>query len=52
MERDTRRGLGHWKGVHSFRDSICSIGGDRKNKKSAGLKMGGSYYFYVSVAGL
>jgi hypothetical protein len=49
MERDSRRGLGHWRGIHSFRNSVCENDGKAAASKNSGLKMGGTYYYYVSA---
>lgn len=49
MKRDSRRGWGHWAGCHKFRDIICD--GDASGmheKRDGGLKMGGTYWYYVS----
>src|SRR5436190_23967549 len=49
MERDDRKGEGHWTGCHSFKDIICD--GDLSElpspKRSGGLKQGGTYWYYV-----
>lgn len=47
MERDTRRGKGQWKGCHTFRNIICDD--DSSKTRNGGLKMGGTYYYYVSI---
>jgi hypothetical protein len=46
MERDKRVGPGHWKGCHTFTDII----GDGPDQwRTGGLKMGGTYWYYVSL---
>jgi hypothetical protein len=49
MERDNRKGEGHWTGCHNFKDIICD--GDLSElpspKRSGGLKQGGTYWYYV-----
>lgn len=49
MQRDTRRGREHWTGCHSFENIICdgnlSTAGSTRD---GGLKMGGTYWYYVS----
>ena len=47
MERDSRRGKGQWKGCHTFRDIICDD--DSSKTRHGGLKMGHTYYYYVST---
>lgn len=47
MERDTRRSPGQWRGCYAFED-ICD-GGDNTAPRKGGLKMGSTYYYYVSV---
>jgi len=49
MEKDNRKGEGHWTGCHNFKDIICD--GDLTElpspKRSGGLKQGGTYWYYV-----
>jgi hypothetical protein len=50
MERDTRRDRGEWRGCHSFDKIVCD--GDRptRSERRGGLKMGQTYYYYVSTS--
>ncbi|KAI1878006.1 uncharacterized protein JN550_000188 [Neoarthrinium moseri] len=48
MERDGRRDPGQWRGCHTFQE-IGSGGGIQK--RSGGLKMGETYYYYYEVDG-
>lgn len=51
MQKDSRTGRGHWRGCHSFQNIICD--GDSLNttgSRNGGLKMGGKYWYYVSLA--
>ena len=49
MKRDKSVGNLHWKGCHSFKGIICD--GDALEsdgaKRDGGLKMGGTYWYYV-----
>jgi len=47
MERDIRRARGQWRGCYSFEDIICDGDGGSSPKRSGGLKMGSTYYYYV-----
>lgn len=47
MERDSRVGPGHWRGCHTFTDMIGD-GPDQTQWRTGGLKMGGTYWYYVS----
>ncbi|ELR06699.1 hypothetical protein VC83_05241 [Pseudogymnoascus destructans] len=49
MEKDARRGHREWRGCYSFKDIICD--GDFANsaKRSGGLKMGHTYYYYYEI---
>jgi hypothetical protein len=49
MERDTRRDRGQWKGCYSFRDIICDDDLGKRQKRNGGLRMGQTYYYYVSI---
>ena len=58
MERDIRRGRGQWKGCHSFHGIIpehgalgASANPSSNNKRTGGLRMGHTYYYYVSPRG-
>lgn len=49
MERDIRRDRGQWRGCHTFNDiTIDDDFGARDKKRNGGLKMGNTYYYYVS----
>jgi hypothetical protein len=48
MERDVRRASGQWRGCSAFEGIICDGDGSRP-KRSGGLKMGQTYYYYVGV---
>ena len=48
MERDIRRDRGQWRGCHSFKDIICDGDKGLAAKRNGGLKMGQTYYYYVS----
>lgn len=51
MEKDKRVGHGQWRGCHSFTDIICDGSPrDMSSARSGGLKMGGTYWYYVCVA--
>ncbi|KAI5306629.1 hypothetical protein KEM56_007872, partial [Ascosphaera pollenicola] len=50
MERDNRCGRGHWKGCPT--DIICETSSgtpDGPSTREAGLKMGATYWYYVSA---
>ena len=49
MERDVRRDRGQWKGCHSFKDISCDGEFGQPHKRDGGLKMGHTYYYYVSL---
>jgi hypothetical protein len=50
MERDIRRARGQWRGCYAFEGIICDgdDGGSRP-KRTGGLKMGQTYYYYVCI---
>ena len=49
MQRDARRGASHWSGCYRFEDIICDGGtAQLSEKRSGGLKMGATYWYYVS----
>jgi hypothetical protein len=53
MERDLRRGQGEWKGCYTFKDIIASDQDqDLAKIRNGGLKMGATYYYYVSTSAL
>lgn len=53
MERDRRVGPGHWRGCHTFTDIVCDGTPTRQTPaRSGGLKMGGTYWYYVSASHL
>jgi hypothetical protein len=47
MERDVRRSRAQWRGCYSFEDIICDGDGGSSPKRTGGLKMGSTYYYYV-----
>ena len=51
LERDLRRGQGEWKGCYTFKDIIGSDQ-DMAKIRNGGLKMGATYYYYVSTPDL
>ncbi|KAK4662042.1 uncharacterized protein QC763_710090 [Podospora pseudopauciseta] len=51
MERDSRRNKGQWRGCHNFEDIICDGDVGNAPKRSGGLKMGQTYYYYYEVNG-
>lgn len=48
MERDVRVGPGNWRGCHTFTDMIGD-GPDKTQWRTGGLKMGGTYWYYVRL---
>ncbi|KAK4180029.1 hypothetical protein QBC36DRAFT_321050 [Triangularia setosa] len=51
MERDSRRNNGQWKGCHNFEDIFCDGDAGNAPKRTGGLKMGQTYYYYYEVNG-
>ncbi|KAI0180042.1 hypothetical protein GGR52DRAFT_529517 [Hypoxylon sp. FL1284] len=51
MERDIRRDRSQWRGCHTFNDIICDGDDAGSPKRSGGLKMGQTYYYYYEVNG-
>jgi len=51
MERDSRKGFGHWTGCHTFKDIICDgdVDASSVSKRDGGLKQGGTYWYYVCL---
>jgi len=50
MSHDPKRGKGNWRGCHSFRNIICDGRFDQITvPRQGGLKLGGRYYYYVSL---
>ncbi|PHH69311.1 hypothetical protein CDD80_6834 [Ophiocordyceps camponoti-rufipedis] len=47
MKPDVRRGRGQWRGCYSFKDIICDDE-SAVARRHGGLKMGATYYYYVS----
>lgn len=47
MEQDIRRARGQWRGCYAFENIICDGDGGRSPKRTGGLKMGSTYYYYV-----
>ncbi|KAK5797580.1 hypothetical protein VI817_003871 [Penicillium citrinum] len=56
MERDKRVGAGHWKGCHTFTDILGDgpggSSGEQSQWRTGGLKMGATYWYYVSTPGI
>ncbi|KAL6885305.1 hypothetical protein HDV57DRAFT_492625 [Trichoderma longibrachiatum] len=48
MERDSRRGHGQWRGCFAFQNVMYDHGSSHHDKRSGGLKMGHTYFYYVS----
>ncbi|GKT53163.1 hypothetical protein ColTof3_00502 [Colletotrichum tofieldiae] len=52
MERDIRRDRGQWRGCHTFKDIVLDDElGAKDSKRTGGLKMGHTYYYYYEVDG-
>ncbi|KAK3356937.1 hypothetical protein B0T25DRAFT_566267 [Lasiosphaeria hispida] len=51
MERDIRRDRGQWRGCYTFKDIICDGDSGSVPKRSGGLKMGHTYYYYYELDG-
>ncbi|KAI1761716.1 hypothetical protein GGR53DRAFT_522153 [Hypoxylon sp. FL1150] len=51
MERDIRRDRSQWRGCHTFNDIICDGDQAGTSKRSGGLKMGQTYYYYYELDG-
>ncbi|KAF4637902.1 hypothetical protein G7Y89_g195 [Cudoniella acicularis] len=49
MERDTKRARGQWRGCYAFTDIICDGEGGNTPKRTGGLKMGSTYYYYYEL---
>ncbi len=50
MEKDVQRGHGYWFGCHSFKNIICDGDpGQDLEGRDGGLRMGGTYWYYVSA---
>ncbi|KAG9229724.1 hypothetical protein BJ875DRAFT_386758 [Amylocarpus encephaloides] len=49
MERDSKRARGQWRGCHAFTDIICDGDGANSPKRTGGLKMGSTYYYYYEL---
>jgi hypothetical protein len=50
MQKDSRKGHGEWTGCYTFEDIICDGDvSDIHEKRTGGLKMGGTYWYYVRV---
>ncbi|KZF23952.1 hypothetical protein L228DRAFT_236933 [Xylona heveae TC161] len=52
MQKDFRKGRGHWRGCHSFKDIICD--GDSQatlQRRNGALKMGERYWYYYQLNG-
>ncbi|PTB66540.1 hypothetical protein BBK36DRAFT_1201543 [Trichoderma citrinoviride] len=51
MERDSRRGQGQWRGCFTFQNIMYDHGSPHHHKRSGGLKMGHTYFYYYEVDG-
>ncbi|KAK4186896.1 hypothetical protein QBC35DRAFT_515886 [Podospora australis] len=51
MERDSRRDRGQWRGCHTFENIICDGDAETVPKRTGGLKMGSTYYYYYELDG-
>ncbi|KAL7806924.1 hypothetical protein V8C26DRAFT_424035 [Trichoderma gracile] len=51
MERDSRRGHGQWRGCFAFQNVMYDHGRPDHQKRSGGLKMGHTYFYYYEVDG-
>ncbi|KAI0902461.1 hypothetical protein F4806DRAFT_39827 [Annulohypoxylon nitens] len=51
MERDARRARSQWRGCHTFNNIICDGDQITNQKRSGGLKMGQTYYYYYELDG-
>ncbi|KAI9845603.1 MAG: hypothetical protein M1838_001687 [Thelocarpon superellum] len=52
MDKDTRKGAGHWRGCHKFENIVCD--GDPcalAKTRDGGLRMGGKYWYYYELDG-
>ncbi|KIN06055.1 hypothetical protein OIDMADRAFT_24396 [Oidiodendron maius Zn] len=49
MERDIRRASGQWRGCYAFEGITCDGDGESKPKRTGGLKMGQTYYYYYEL---
>ncbi|TVY71473.1 hypothetical protein LSUE1_G007295 [Lachnellula suecica] len=49
MERDTKRSRGQWRGCYAFTDIICDGEGGSSPKRTGGLKMGSTYFYYYEL---
>ncbi|KAG4430987.1 hypothetical protein IFR05_013531 [Cadophora sp. M221] len=49
MERDIRRSRSQWRGCYAFEDIICDGDGGSSPKRTGGLKMGSTYYYYYEL---
>ncbi|KAL2074340.1 hypothetical protein VTL71DRAFT_8118 [Oculimacula yallundae] len=49
MERDVRRSRSQWRGCYAFEDIICDGDGETSPKRTGGLKMGSTYYYYIEL---
>ncbi|CAG8982769.1 hypothetical protein HYALB_00001050, partial [Hymenoscyphus albidus] len=49
MEHDTKRARGQWRGCYAFTDIICDGDGANGSKRTGGLKMGATYYYYYEL---
>ncbi|KXX73583.1 hypothetical protein MMYC01_208743 [Madurella mycetomatis] len=49
MERDSRRDRGQWRGCYTFKDIVCEGDAGGIPKRTGGLKMGHTYYYYYEL---
>lgn len=49
MERDIKRARCQWRGCYKFEDIICDGDGSTSPKRTGGLKMGSTYYYYYEL---
>ncbi|KAG9245077.1 hypothetical protein BJ878DRAFT_37137 [Calycina marina] len=49
MERDIRRSRSQWRGCYKFEDIICDGDGGAGLRRTGGLKMGSTYYYYYEL---
>lgn len=48
MEKDSRRARGQWRGCYAFDNIIYDGDGSSSPSRKGGLKMGNTYWYYVS----
>lgn len=51
MKRDSRLGPEHWTGCYNFENILCDGNvGPSSGTRRGGLKMGGTYWYYVRLS--